>query len=233
MIHAAINSPAHVVINAGTFDCASGGAVINVEGTSSLTINGGTFSGSVSESSDINCTITGGTFSIGEADFVRKHVAKNALVAVNSDQTKCKVLNNTYFTYLGSGLKYAGASANSAKIRFGYDFADDFDLAASKWRWKFGINKDSLNTTAGVNFDADNITNLVVSGISPLRYTAPIYSQLVFDVVIDGETFIVEDAIRGTYVNYLADAIIANPNENTAVKEYAEQLKEAFEQSAQ
>ena len=52
-------------------------------------------------------------------------------------------------------------------------------------------------------------------------------------MVIDGETFIVEDAIRGTYVNYLADAIIANPNENTAVKEYAEQLKEAFEQSAQ
>ena len=46
-------------------------------------------------------------------------------------------------------------------------------------------------------------------------------------MVIDGKIYTVEDAIRGTYVSHIANAIVNNPNESAAVKDYAAQLLEA------
>ena len=249
IVHA-INAP--VTINAGIFTCAGYGASINAEGNSVITINGGwfqndaggctmeasgnpkfyinggTFMGNNSKSGDIDCVITGGIFVPSEAYFAEKYAAPGHVVAANANASKYAVVDpGDYVTYLGAGLKYAGASPAESKIRFGYDFADDFDLTTSNWRWKYGTDKRSLLEVAGENFDENNVTNLVVSRIPASLADTPIYAQLIFDVNIDGDTYTVEDTFHGTYLTHLASSIIANPNESAAVKTFAEQLMEA------
>ena len=65
------------------------------------------------------------------------------------------------------------------------------------------------------------------------RYDTMIYSQLVFDVTIDGKVYTIKDDIRGNYVLHIANSIVANPSESEAVKEYAEQLISTYEAAKQ
>ena len=219
----------NATITDGEFVSTSGGSIIDAKTLPKLSISGGNFDGAIDAYEDLKGAISGGTFVAEAAGFVKKNVASGYLYAANTEENEYTVLENVYFTYLGAGLKYAGASSDSAKIRYGYDFADDFDLAASKWHWKCGLDKNSLVNATGENYDAKNVTNLVISGISPTYYGHVIYSQLVFDVTIDGKTYTVEDAIRGNYVNYIANSILYNQAESDAVKRYAAQLMREYE----
>ena len=217
---------AELVINNATVEAPGG--IKNENAT--LTVDGGSFKGSVNSGVALKGTITGGNFSPEMIDFLRNYAASGYVTAKSSDGTEYTVVENVYYTYLGAGLKYSGATADSAKIRFGYDFADDFDLEASDWRWNYGIlNKDNLNQSiSGENYDSKNVTNLVVAGIVPRRYNDPIYAQLSFNINIDDKTYTIEDSIRGTYINYLAAAIKNNESEPETVKEYAKQLIEEY-----
>jgi hypothetical protein len=131
-----------------------------------------------------------------------------------------------YYTFLGAGLKWYGATSTSAKIRFGYKFAEGLNVKS--WGWNYGLNPSNMTYAEGTNIDSNNVTNLVISGISPMYYDYAIYAQLVLVVEINGVEITVVDEIQTRTVIGVANAIVNDVTESAQCIAYAQSIIDEY-----
>ncbi len=152
-------------------------------------------------------------------------LSEKYVVAKNVESGLYSVIENRYFTFLGGSLRYADAVDGIANIRFGYQFAADFDLTASNWNWSWGIAGSNLpNFVSGTNKSEKNVTNLVITRVPESYYKTNIESRLSFDVSVDGIDYTVYDRVRERNIFAIAENMVRNPAESQASKDYAESI---------
>ena len=170
--------------------------------------------------------ISGGTF---ESAIGAELCAEGYLLAKNNTDGTYTVVENTYFRFLGGSLRYSDATDGKANIRFGYDFADDFDLEASGWGWEFQLEGYALNNVTGNKYIVgENITNLVLTGVRLTDYATDINVTIYFTVEIDGITYTVYDRVQTRTILGVAQAIAADPFESDDSKIYAQSVIDAY-----
>ncbi len=151
------------------------------------------------------------------------------LIAQNKETGLYSVIENNYFRFLGGSLRYRDTEDGFANIRFGYQFTSTFDLDSTSWGWNYGVaGKNLPNYIAGVNKTETNVTNLVITGVPASYYQTDLESQLVFDVVIDGDAYTVYDRVRARNVYGIAQNMINNPTETQDAKDYAQKIVDNY-----
>lgn len=150
------------------------------------------------------------------------------VVAQNTENGRYTVIENNYFRFLGGSLRYSDATAESANIRFGYQFSMSVDLDAVTWSWNYGVAGSGLPSyVAGANKGANNVTNLVITGVPLSYFDSMLESQLVFEIEIDGTVYTVTDRVRSRSVLGVAQSIVQSTNEGAASKAYAQSVIDA------
>lgn len=151
------------------------------------------------------------------------------LVVQDQEDGLYSVVENDYFRFLGGALRYTDATAGSANIRFGYLFDADFDLAASEWKWDYGVAGSGLaSEKAGTNKSDSNRTNLVITGVPTAYFAETLEVRLSFKLTVDGVEYTAIDRIRERSVLGVAESIVADPNESAAAKAYAQRIVDSM-----
>ncbi|MBQ9784502.1 MAG: hypothetical protein IJW29_03275 [Clostridia bacterium] len=155
-------------------------------------------------------------------------MSEKYVVAQNTETGLYSVIENKYFQFLGGSLRYADATDGYANIRFGYQFMANVDLNATAWKWNYGVAGEDLpSTIMGSNYTANNVTNLVITGVPTEYFASDMESQLVFDVTIDGVTYTVTDRVRTRNVLGIAQNMVKSAYESQTAKDYAQTIIDA------
>ena len=152
-------------------------------------------------------------------------ISEKYVVAKNQETGLYSVIENDYFQFLGGSLRYDSGAATSANIRFGYQFSSSFNLKATRWSWNYGVAGTGLPSyVAGSSVSANNITNLVITGVPTAYFDSDLESRLTFDVELDGVSYTVIDRVRTRSVLGVAKSIARDPNEPQSAKDYAQTI---------
>ena len=114
------------------------------------------------------------------------------LLAQNNETGAYAIIENTYFTFLGVGVRYKNADGTTPEkvaLRFGYDFSSE----VTSWGWNYKLGSKGVAEKVGEYKTAEGITNLVFTNIVPVNYEFDIQTQLWFTVEIDGVSYTVYD----------------------------------------
>ena len=201
--------------------------VLSVGNSGSVTVNTeGNVTGGIDVAKDALLTVYSGIYTVA----IDPAWCAEGLVPVayaNGTYGVAEFDGSAYFTYLGTGLKWSGAAADNAKMRYGYKLAD---AGIKGWGWNYGINVNAMNYAQGVNIEAETgITNLVVTDIATEYYDDVIYVQLVLYVEVDGNVYTVTDVAREQTVINIAKIVAADENESAKSRAYAESVIAAYE----
>ena len=240
-----MNSGGTLIINGGTFANGNYGddslataarGLIVADAGAVLEINGGIFNalkGIIDYVNNIGdatlnpvVTIKGGTYSANPEDNSWIKVADGYAVATDGNGTYV-VVPAVEYEFLGGSLRYLDTVPGYTNMRFGYKFADDFNFDGFTWGWYITINGKTGNQV-GVNYTADNRTNLVITNIPAALYTTDIAVQLYYVVDVDGVAFTVIGDTETRNVIEVASAIAADPTENATAREYAQKLVDVY-----
>ena len=153
-------------------------------------------------------------------------VPEGYLVAKNPETERYTIVKNEYFDFLGGSLRYGDAVAGETNIRFGYRFAEDFDLATSNWQWNWGY-LDETGNKKGSEKTSANISNLVITGVPAEYYATNFNVELIFEVTLDGVTYTVTDRVRTRSIKQVATGMAANPAESDEARAYAQTVLDA------
>ena len=150
------------------------------------------------------------------------------VIAQDQETGLYSVLDNNFFRFLGGSLRYSDAVDGYANIRFGYQFTADFDLSVATWSWNYGLEGENLASyKSGVNYTAANVSNLVITGVPTEYWTEDLECQLIFEVTVDGVTYIITDRVRARNILGIAQNMVKNPNESDEAKTYAQKVIDA------
>ncbi len=157
-------------------------------------------------------------------------IADNYVVSQNMETGLYTFVKNTFFTFLGGSLRYGDAIDGYTNIRFGYKFNTSFDLSTTDWVWKYGVEGSGLkNARQGTGYNADNITNLVITKVPESYYTTNLECQLVFEIEIGGVSYTVYDRVRSRNILAIAQNMATNPTEAQGARDYADKIIKACE----
>ena len=152
-------------------------------------------------------------------------IADNYVIAQNKTTGLYTYVENDYFTFMGGSLRYVGTVDGYANIRFGYKFKTSVDLSLTEWGWKYGVEGTGLrNVKEGTNYNSKNVTNLVITNVPSSYYKTNLECQLFFEVVIDGETYVIYDRVRARNIYGIAENMVKNPTEAQGAKDYAQTI---------
>ena len=153
------------------------------------------------------------------------NVPNNYVIAKNKNTGLYTFVENNYFTFMGGSLRHGDAIDGYTNIRFGYKFNPEIDLSGMDWSWKYGVEGSGLkNSREGTSYNSSNITNLVITKVPESYYKTNLECQLVFEITIDGDTYVIYDRVRSRNIYAIAENMVKNPTESQAAKDYAEKI---------
>ena len=155
-------------------------------------------------------------------------VSEKYVITRNNSTGLYTFVENTFFTFLGGSLRYGDAVDGYTNIRFGYKFNAGFNLGETEWAWKYGIEGAGLkNTRQGTGYNAENVTNLVITKVPEEYYTTNLECQLVLEIEIGGVSYTVYDRVRARNIYAIAQNMANNPTETQGARDYAEKIVKA------